>query len=57
MLLSHSLLDIRKVAALLVCQADGEMFLHPSVPALTSSHIIAGGFFTNHSLFGEDLKP
>ena len=57
MLLSHSLLDISKVAALLVCQADGEMFLHPSVPALTSSHIIEGGFFTNRSLFGEDLKP
>lgn len=57
MLLSHSQLDICKVEALLVSQADGEMLLHPSVPALTSLHILSGVFFTNRSLFGKNLKP
>jgi hypothetical protein len=57
MLLSHSQLDICKVEALLVSQADGEMLLHPSVPALTSLNIISGVFFTNCGLFGKDLKP
>lgn len=47
-----------KVEPLLLSQADGEMLLHPSVPAFTSLHIIEGGAgFTNCSLLGKALTP